>query len=279
MTVGECNDGIDLCAPAARVRLSDGHTVEPTTEVCDGLDNDCDGSTRRRLHWCNACFLPGSASASARCSFGVCSVVARPDVGLRRTGYPTTEDQCDGLDNDCDGTRRRGRSRLGGGLQCGSGRGRMCNAVCSSARAGGSEHGLQTQRRRRPPTEICDGLDNDCDGTDDDFVTSCGSCSSGVGECAAVNGDRSAGRSRRRIDTSLRRGRGHVNDGTHVRRSGQRLRRKRRDDDFVLRPGSAVRRGECAAATVWDRSCGLAGVRRPVDSGTPIDRDSVRRPG
>jgi hypothetical protein len=71
-------------------------TIQPSAEVCDGVDNDCGGVTDEGCS-CDyngltqgVCFGAGTISAST----GNCAV---PDY------YEHTETACDWLDNDCDG--------------------------------------------------------------------------------------------------------------------------------------------------------------------------------
>ena len=72
----------DTCTPGA-----------PSAEVCDNLDNNCDGSVDEGL-------------GQTTCGVGACQVTVDNCIGgipqNCTPGTPTTE-ICDGLDNDCDG--------------------------------------------------------------------------------------------------------------------------------------------------------------------------------
>jgi hypothetical protein len=130
----DCNDRSDQAYPGG-------------TEVCDNLDNDCDGSVDESLN--RAC--------STRCGGG--TETCNAGQWQNCTARVPTPEVCDGQDNDCDGTvdgfRQACRSICGGGLQ-----------LCTGGNFGSC--GAQL-----PTAEICDGRDNDCDGRIDNGV-SCG---------------------------------------------------------------------------------------------------------
>ena len=84
---------------------------------------------------------------------------------------PCTEEVCDGVDNDCDGTTDEGEYQCQ--TECGNGLG-----ICV-----GGEIVLCDAPVSTP--EVCDGMDNDCDDeTDEELVRGCESaCEAGVEWC------------------------------------------------------------------------------------------------
>jgi hypothetical protein len=111
-------------------------TLATPDEICNGRDDDCDGSTDEGL--LNAC--------------GTCGVA------------PT--EVCDSVDNDCDGRTDEDFACQAGTTtdcttSCGSTGTWTCSATC-------------TWGTCEPPVETCNRLDDDCDGlTDEDFPLNC----------------------------------------------------------------------------------------------------------
>jgi hypothetical protein len=124
--LGTCRHGTTACTNGNLV--CNGY-VGPTTEVCDGMDNDCNGIIDDPFnkqsdpsncgscgHRCSADFTTGSPHATPGCVSGVCAIAAC-DAGYYNldnsygngceyacpSGTPGTPEVCDGIDNDCDG--------------------------------------------------------------------------------------------------------------------------------------------------------------------------------
>jgi hypothetical protein len=88
--------GVESCAPLSGWGACS--VAPPTDEVCDGLDNDCDGLVDEALDTGSSCEVTvagvGSCMGTQRCQGA---------AGLACQGPTPTEETCDFIDNDCDG--------------------------------------------------------------------------------------------------------------------------------------------------------------------------------
>jgi hypothetical protein len=144
-------------------------------EVCDGIDNDCDGVVDEDL---------GVIECETECGTGNAVCVQGEEICF---GPEPQEEICDYLDNDCDGEVDEFQTNECG--QCGAVPAEECNAFdddcdgevdedlvkgCSTACGSGIEictNGLWSGcTAQQPQQEICDGLDNDCNGQIDDGI-------------------------------------------------------------------------------------------------------------
>ncbi len=168
--VGICRGGGEgVCAPEGDAVICDaGPGLPPADEVCNDLDDDCDGVTdegfRDRGRLCSAGL--GECEADGR-------LVCAPDgAGLvcDARPLPAADELCNGDDDDCDGRTDEAFPTLGDACERGVGACFAVGAVVCAADGG-------TRCTARPGSaraEVCDDLDDDCDGaTDEDFGPGC----------------------------------------------------------------------------------------------------------
>ena len=183
-----CTNGVGECVATGAIICDGGGNAicdavpgSPSNEVCDGLDNNCDGTAD-----------DGNPGSGAACSSGLpgicgpgltdCQGGALACVAIIQPGTQT--ETCDGSDEDCDGTSDNGNP--GGGVSCSSGLPGICDAGTTNCQNGAVECVANVQPGTQ--TETCDGSDEDCDGTVDDGFNLGQVCTVGVGECEASGG-------------------------------------------------------------------------------------------
>lgn len=148
----ECGLGSEVCANGQWTSCT---APQPSDEVCDGVDNDCDQEIDEDFE-CAKGEQANCGTDVGACEFGtkVCgdSCVWGNCIGGVNPG---TED-CDGGDEDCDGTEDNGCS-------CVNGEVKECCGGTTITCTGGAWPSCPA-----PPTEICNGVDDDCDGDTDE---------------------------------------------------------------------------------------------------------------
>ncbi|MCK5416416.1 PKD domain-containing protein [Candidatus Parcubacteria bacterium] len=177
LNIGECKIGTSTCSGGTWSSCI-GQII-PIMEVCDGLDNNCDGvidencdSDNDNYCDCGKTYTYGSdltAICSGTNTTDANSIANTCDCDDNLNSiYPTTIEVCNGMDDNCDGTIDEGCPCINGVNQsCGSNIGecqqgtQLCTAGAWGACVGGIISVL----------EICDGKDNDCDGSIDEDLS------------------------------------------------------------------------------------------------------------
>lgn len=175
---GVCGGSRQICSPSG-VFVNPDYAAIPgyidQGELCDSLDNDCDGfvdETPRALKVLGVC-----QGLSQICVNGA---FQEPDYSS--VGDYSEVELCDGLDNDCDG--EIDEAIPGVGVDCGAGVGACFEegvTLCQPSEG----RVVCSVRGGAPRAEACNGRDDDCDGRTDEQLPNTGmSCTVGQGSCA-----------------------------------------------------------------------------------------------
>ena len=140
-TLWDCDDGDATVYPGA-------------TEVCDGVDNDCD---------------PTTDDTQDLDADGFSAVCDDDCDDTDSTVYPGAPELCDGLDTDCDGSIAAYETDADGDGYM------LCDSDCDDGDATAYPGAY----------EFCDGVDNDCDGVADN---GCGGGLTGMVETQETDG-------------------------------------------------------------------------------------------
>lgn len=173
---GQCRYGKPVCDDEGNVLKCKGY-VTPSTEICDGLDNDCDGEVDENLSKVrNRAFstIHKESSVENPCPslLGVCrkavvSCVSGVPFCTTPSDYEEIETLCDGLDNDCDG--RIDEDLFAGEFCFDDEFWKATNPPCHPGTKSCMDGTVVCTNQRLPSEEICDDLDNDCNGFVNDF--------------------------------------------------------------------------------------------------------------
>jgi hypothetical protein len=161
-----CMSGVEtMCMPGAPLSTSD--------TTCNNVDDDCDGQ------------VDDDYVGSVRCGVGACNVagtktcVNGEELESCTPGAQTgTDNDCDDIDDDCDGTADE--HYVGAVRSCGTG---SCTAMAQDQCVDGAVVQSCVPTGGMANDTSCNNIDEDCDGSvDEDYVVTATNC--GVGACA-----------------------------------------------------------------------------------------------
>ena len=180
--------GTGSCAGGTTACLADKSGIYCTTEanaspeVCDAVDNDCDGAAdaadpsdllANDLTSCENqnSVCSGSTKLASRCVGGNWEACDDVEYAGYTANYQSgTETKCDGLDNDCSGVVDEDFSKtlLNGSVVSGINKGcGVGNCSGGTSKCLADQSGIYCPTEANAAAEICDAADNDCDGKTD----------------------------------------------------------------------------------------------------------------
>ncbi len=149
----DCGPGTEVCAGG---QFTSCTAPQPKTEVCNGIDDDCDGVVDNGFD-CAKGEQGVCGTDVGACEFGTRTCDSTCHWGQCLGGKTPTDEVCEGsVDEDCDGT-------VDNGCGCTNGQTKDCCGGTTITCANGTWPSCPAA-----PTETCNGKDDDCNGLVDD---------------------------------------------------------------------------------------------------------------
>lgn len=185
---GECNIGNETCIERFWEGVCTDNYVGPQEEICNNLDEDCDGQNDNGL----TCECTGGTRDTI-CGLGICSSTGIESCVNGFWDHNTdtciagisAQETCNNVDDDCDGLVDNIALGILGQTSCGVGAcARTVDNYCVNGQVQSScEPGT-------PSPEICsNGRDDDCDGYLDCSDSDCSDNINCLASCTDADGD------------------------------------------------------------------------------------------